>query len=148
MPRYTATSVLFRPEEFVDTKFDDKGIKAAFANQFAAFVERGFPNHIFTRTFYERLSNTFGHIAHYNQGGFWAEFFDTPADRKRFVEVCLNHIPAGDPKYCYSDVEAALQKWMRSQRVLETVTSLLDATVEEAEWAELARLLAKYGMPR
>lgn len=144
MPRYTATSVLFEPTQFKDTQYDDAATKAAFANQFAAFVERGFPHHLFTRTFYERLSNTFGHIAHYNRGGFWAEFFDTPEDRKRFVEVCLNHIPAGDPKYCYSDVEAALQKWMRGQKVLEAVTAQLTGEVERRERAELARLKAKY----
>lgn len=144
MSKKRAASVLFKPEEFRDTKYDDAATKAAFANQFAAFVEKGFPNHLFTRTFYERLSNTFGHIAHYNMGGFWAEFFDTLGDRKRFVEVCLLWIPAGDPKYCYSDVEGALQRWMRRERVLETLTEQLNASVEAAERAQLAMLRLKY----
>lgn len=144
MSKHRAASRLFEPEEFADTRFDDRDTKAAFANQFAAFVEKGFPKHLFTRSFYERLIHTFGHIAHYNRDGFWAEFFETPEDRKRFVEACLNWIPVGDPGYCYSDVERALQKWMREQRVPQTAAACLDHEVERRERAELARLKAKY----
>lgn len=144
MGKRRAASVLFKPEEFRDTKYDDAATKAAFANQFAAFVEKGFPNHLFTRTFYERLMSMFGHIAHYNQGGFWDHWFDTLADRKRFVEVCLLWTPCGDPQHCYSDVEGALQRWMRRERVLETLTEQLNASVEAAERAQLAMLRLKY----
>lgn len=37
------------------------------------FIDSGFKQTLFTKKLYPELSNTFGHIAHYNQGGFWVE---------------------------------------------------------------------------
>jgi hypothetical protein len=55
----------FLPSEFVSTKFSTAADKADFGNAFLHFIESGWKETLFTKTFYNRLSNTFGHIAHY-----------------------------------------------------------------------------------
>ena len=99
----------------------------------------------FTDRFYRRLSNTFGHIAHYNRGGFWAEFFTTTADKVRFLEQTLLHPCYGDPAWTYSDVERALQEWLRACGLLDRYRQKLAEETEAAERSELARLQEKYG---
>ena len=67
----------FDPSEFTPTKWATTQDKATFAKQFVRFVESDFAAKHFTDKFYRRLSNTFGHIAHYNRGGFWDTFIRT-----------------------------------------------------------------------
>jgi hypothetical protein len=55
----------FLPSEFVPTKFSTAADKADFGNAFLHFIESEWKETLFTKTFYNRLSNTFGHIAHY-----------------------------------------------------------------------------------
>jgi hypothetical protein len=55
----------FVPSEFVPTKFSTAADKAEFGNAFLHFIESEWKETLFTKTFYNRLSNTFGHIAHY-----------------------------------------------------------------------------------
>jgi hypothetical protein len=40
-------------------------VKAEFANKLCKFIAADFKETLFTKTLYSRLSNTFGHIAHY-----------------------------------------------------------------------------------
>ena len=87
-----------------------------FAQQFVRFVESDFAAKHFNDRFYRRLSNTFGHIAHYNRAGFWEVFFTTTADKVRFLEQTLQHPCYGDPAWTYSDVERALQQWLHDFR--------------------------------
>jgi hypothetical protein len=61
MPKITQR---FRADQFTPTQFDSAAVKAEFANRLAEFIERDFPQHLFTKAFYRRLSMTFGHIAH------------------------------------------------------------------------------------
>lgn len=135
----------FNPTEFTPTEWDGAQDKAAFAKQFIRFVQSDFAAQRFTDKFYRRLSNTFGHIAHYNRGGFWAEFFTTTADKVRFLEMTLRHPCYGDPAWTYSDVERALQAWLRADETLERYRQRLAEESEAGERAELARLQAKYG---
>ena len=58
----------FLPSEFVPTKFSTATDKADFGNAFLHFIESEWKETLFTKTFYNRLSNTFGHIAHYVEG--------------------------------------------------------------------------------
>jgi hypothetical protein len=130
--------------QFTPTQWDTAQDKVAFAKQFVRFVESDFAAKHFTDKFYRRLSNTFGHIAHYNRSGFWSEFFTTTADKVRFLEQTLQHPCYGDPAWTYSDVERALQSWLQADGTLERYRHGLADETETAERAELARLQQKY----
>ncbi len=134
----------FDPSQFTPTKWDTAKDKAAFAKQFVRFVQSGFAAKHFTDRFYRRLSNTFGNIAHYNRAGFWETFFTSTADMVRFLEHTLQHPCYGDPAWTYSDVERALQAWLRADGTLERYRQRLAEETEAAERTELARLQAKY----
>jgi len=129
---------------FTPTRWDTAQDKAAFAKQFVRFVQSDFAAKHFTDKFYRRLSNTFGMIAHYNRGGFWSEFFTSTADTLRFLEQCLQHPCYGDPAWTYSDVERALQAWLREDGTLDRYRRRVTEETETAERAELARLQQKY----
>jgi hypothetical protein len=129
--------------DFTPTQWDTAQDKAAFARQFVRFVQSDFAAKHFKDKFYRRLSNTFGHIAHYNRGGFWAEFFTTTADKVRFLEH-LQHPCYGDPGWTYSDVEQALQAWLRADGTLERYRQRLAEETDVGKRAELARLQQKY----
>lgn len=137
----------FEASQFTPTKWDSAEDKAAFANKLAAFIAKGFPRSAFTKKLYTHLSNTFGHIAHYDIHGFWAEYFTTDADKIRFVHNILRHGNYGDPAYTYCDVEAAVADWLGSSTILAGLMATRRSAIEAAERAELARLLAKYGVP-
>ena len=130
---------------FTPTQWDTAQDKAAFAKQFVRFVRSEFAAKHFTEKFYRRLSNTFGHIAHYNRGGFWEEFFTATADKVRFLEQALQHPCYGDPAWTYSDVERALQAWLEADCTLERYRKRSAAETEAVERGELARLQQKYG---
>jgi len=65
----------FYPVDFIATQHSSASDKAKFANHFVRFVESGYRRTLFFKWFYTRLSMTFGHIAHYNIDGFYAEWF-------------------------------------------------------------------------
>lgn len=135
----------FTADRFTATKFSDAEEKAKFAKQFIKFVQWDFSKKQFSKAFYQRLSMTFGHIAHYNQGGFFEEFFTTTEGKVRFLRQSLAHPCWGDPTFNYSDVERALQAWLRHYHVMEKYEQLLAEEMEAEEKATLARLQAKYG---
>ena len=116
-----------------------------FATQFVRFVQSNFAARHFTDKFYRRLCNTFGFIAHYNRGRFWSEFFTSTADKVRFLEQTLQHPCYGDPGWTYSDVERAVQAWLRADGTFERYRQLLADEIEAGERTELARLQTKYG---
>jgi hypothetical protein len=55
----------FLPSEFQPTKFSTGQDKADFGNAFLHFVESEWVRTAFTKSFYNRLSMCFSHIAHY-----------------------------------------------------------------------------------
>ena len=142
---------LFAAEQFVDfdTKNGDSAVdKAKFANHFVRFVESDFKETLFPKWFYNRLSMTFGHIAHFNQGGFYATFFASTRDKVEFLRQTINpwtHF-AGDPHFTYVDVERKLAEWVKAEGLLEKYQKQLEEDVERHERAELARLQAKYSV--
>jgi len=85
--------------------------KAKFGNHFVRFLLKGCPLTLFHKWFYTRLSMTFGHIAHYNRGGFYAKWFETHEDRTNFIQHTLQHGCYGQPEYTCCDVERAIQSW-------------------------------------
>jgi hypothetical protein len=143
-PYTGATAMTFDPSQFTPTQWSTAEEKASFAKQFVRFVESDFAAKHFTDRFYRRLSNTFGHIANYNRGGFWATFFTTTADKVQFLEQTLQHPCYGDPVWTFSDIERALQAWLRADGTLERYQQRLAEETEAAERAELSRLQKKY----
>jgi len=103
---------LFKSTDFTATQWDDAEQKAKFANHFVRFVQADFPQSLFPKWFYTRLSMTFGHIAHYNQLGFWETYFTTLDDKIAFLEYTMQGGGYGDSTYTYSDVEKAIQSWL------------------------------------
>ena len=135
----------FDAAQFIPTQWNTAEDKLAFAKQFVRFVKSGFSAQHFTDKFYRRLSNTFGHIAHYNRGGFWDTFFTTTADKVQFLEQCLQWPCYGDPAWTYCDVERALQAWLRDDGALNRHRQKLAEEIEAAERAQLDCLQRKYG---
>ena len=134
----------FTAKKFTPTKWDDGQTKATFARQFVKFVESDFDQRLFSQAFYRRLSMTFGHIAHFNRQGFFETFFTTTADKVRFLRMPLAHPCFGDPAFTYSDVERALQGWLRESGILAKYEQRLADETEAGERTELERLKAKY----
>lgn len=105
--------------KYTATQFDTAEDKAKFERQFKRFVLSGFKRFHFHNWFYQRLSNCFGHIAHYDKAGFYEQFFTTPQGKLQFLRMTAEHDCVGDPRFTYSDVEKELQDWVRSSGLVE-----------------------------
>lgn len=77
--------------------------------------------------------------------GFFETFFSTTEGKVHFLRMTLAHPCYGDPAWTYSDVERALQSWLRENDVLAKYEARLIAETEAAERAVLARFQVKYG---
>lgn len=133
--------------QFTSTEFDDAATKAKFGNRLLRFIAEDFPKQMWNKAFYKRLSMTFGHIAHYNEHGFWGTFFDSRRDKIDFLGQTQSYPCWGDPAFTYSDVEKVVVKRLKDSGALAHHKALLAQNVETAERAEYARLAAKYGPP-
>jgi hypothetical protein len=130
---------------YTATKFDTVENKEKFEKHFKRFVEKGFPETLFNKKFYTQMSNMRGHIAHYNQCGFYDAQFSTPERRADFLQHWTNDVVYGDPDYTWSDVERVLAAWLKEHPEYEQRERTAHSTsVEQAERAELKRLSAKY----
>jgi len=58
----------FLPSDFTATKFSTAADKAEFGNTLLRFIDSEWASALFTKSFYNRLSMCFGHIAHYVEG--------------------------------------------------------------------------------
>ena len=56
---------------FTPTKWDTAEDKEKFANHFVRFVNSGYKHKLFYKWFYQRLSNTFHHIARHPLLEWW-----------------------------------------------------------------------------
>lgn len=130
--------------EFIPTAHSTAADKQEFARHFVSFVSNDFNRRLFTKAFYNRLSMCFGHIAHYNQEGFWHTWFESTAKRLDFLRNVLTYTCPGWPSYTYCDVEKFLQVWLKRSGLVEQYQQKLSEETERAERAELARLQAKY----
>ena len=64
------TRQVFSASRFIATQHSTADEKARFCNWFVRFVLGGFARSVFKAQFYRRLSNIFGHVAHYDETGF------------------------------------------------------------------------------
>jgi hypothetical protein len=134
----------FLPSEFVPTKFSTAQDKAEFGNTFLHFIESEWARTAFSKSFYNRLSMCFSHIAHYDAAGFYATWFTTDADRLRFLQHTLAWPCWGDPEYNFCDVERAIQQEIRKRNYLARYELRTAEAVRSREMETLKRLEAKY----
>ena len=137
-------SAYFQPGMFVPSKHSDANEKASFANNLMDFVESGFEERKFTKALYQRLTLSYGFIAHYNREGFWSEYFTRSEDKAEFLARILRHPCHGDPDFTYSDVEKAVQARIRHMGFHGYYAQMADREREYAERALLTSLQAKY----
>jgi hypothetical protein len=142
--KYTELSK-FTPAQFTATEFSTGEDKAKFCNQFVRFVESDFSFTLFPKWFYSRLSMTFGHIAHYNQHGFFNTWCERTYDKYSFLARIANHKPCGDPRYTYSDAERFIAEYVQDSGLVEKYQQQVASETETRERAQLAVLKAKYG---
>ncbi len=134
----------FLPSNFVPTKFSTNADKADFGNAFLHFIESEWKRTLFTEKFYNRLSNTFGHIAHYDRATFYSTWFTCDADRLRFIERSLEWPCWGDAEFTFCDVERALQREIRRRNYVAHYELKAADSSRSSEMAILERLEAKY----
>ena len=104
---------IFTEDQFIATRWQTTQDKAHFANQLVAFIESGYKISKFNRAFYSRLSQCFGFIAHYNKAGFYAEYFEDLSGQLNFRDRIRLWRCYGSPDCTYSDVERAVQAYLR-----------------------------------
>lgn len=104
---------------FVATNWEPAAMKADFAKRFAGFVQSDFSEMEFSEILYVRLALSFGLLAQYNRNGFFETHFSTIERKVSFLRTILAHPCCGDPTLTYSDVERALQCWLRQAEILE-----------------------------
>ena len=76
----------FGSQQFTATQWSTADDKAQFGNQLLRFTDEGFPQSLFTKTLYNRLSQCFQHIAHHDLHGFYGTWFAAPGDQARFLD--------------------------------------------------------------
>jgi hypothetical protein len=134
----------FLPAEFVPTKFSTAQDKADFGNMFLHFIESEWAWTAFSKSFYNRLSMCFSHIAHGDRTGFYKTWFTSDANRLRFLEHTLRWPCWGDPEYTFCDVERAIQQEIRKRNYQARYELRVAEAVRFSEIETLSRLEAKY----
>jgi len=138
------TTPAFVAADFVPTQCDTAEQKAKFANTLMRFIADDFPRSKFNKAFYQRLSNTFGHIAHYDLVGFYEHFFLTAEDKLEFLEQCVTWPCHGDPTCTYSDVERAVVARLTQSQIVAIFSSQITVERRRRELALLSELKARY----
>jgi hypothetical protein len=137
----------FDAAQFVATQWNTAADKAAFGNTYLHFIETEWKRSLFTKGFYQRLSNCFGHIAHYGQHQFYETWFTCDKDRLEFLRNTLAWPCWGDRTFTYSDVERAIKQQVRARNYLALYELRATEELRDAEMAVLVGLEAKYRSP-
>jgi hypothetical protein len=140
------TTPAFNAAEFTPTQWARAEDKAKFSNTLMKFIANEFQRQSFTKPLYQRLSNSFGHIAHRNLDGFYGAFFERDTDKVVFLEQTLSWPHFGDPTFTFSDVERAVKRRLRAAKVIDIFRLLEADATRRRELATLARLQQKYGV--
>ena len=105
---------------------------------FRKFVEGGYDRKRFTKDLYRALYlSSFGFIAHYDLGGFYAARFGGWAERVETLTQVLERTALGP-------FEEAAQGLVRREGLLDEARRASASELEAVERAELARLKAKW----
>jgi hypothetical protein len=143
------TASEFQMQDFTSTKWATAEDKAKIANKLTRFILGGFEQTAFTKAMYQRLSNMFGHIAHYNLHGFYEVWFADIKACRNWAEHITNSWLAGigDPQFTWSDFEQVLIQWMKDNRIAEQLNEMYRLDVEQNELKLLQTLQRKYAAP-
>jgi uncharacterized damage-inducible protein DinB len=136
-------SPLLDASSFTGTRFNDAASKAQFGNKLLTFIAEGFPETRF-KPLYQRLSQTFGHIAHCDQYGFWSHFFAHTEGRIEFLEQTTQHPCYGAPEHTFSDVEWVVRQRVCEAPLLEAYRAARAAEITSAERELLCHLQVKH----
>jgi hypothetical protein len=137
----------FVATQFVPTEWNSAADKAAFGNTFLHFIESEWKQTLFTKGFYRRLSNCFGHIAHYDMYGFYGTWFACDKDRLAFLKNAKRWPCHGDPKFTFSDVERVLRQQILGRNYIALYEVRAAEELRLAEMTILRSLEAKYRTP-
>ena len=144
----------FTSENLVPTKWNSAENKAKWLNQLADFVRSDFKESKFTKALYNRLSLTFGHIAHYNQYGFYGTWFEDAGKRLNWLYYIQEQMCYGDPEWTWSDAEKQFLAWLKSEegnfyirRAMEAHNTELRASAK-AQIANATAVLEKLDGPQ
>ena len=137
----------FLPSDFTATKFSTAEDKAEFGNTLLRFIESEWASALFTKSFYNRLSMCFAHIANYNRTQFYEEWFSSLAAQVRFLKHTLRFPCYGDPEYTFSDVERAIQREIGSRNYLARYELRLAEEQQASDLAMLRQLESKSRTP-
>jgi hypothetical protein len=137
----------FLPSDFTATKFSTAVDKAEFGNTLLRFIESEWASALFTKSFYNRLSMCFSHIANYNRTQFYEEWFSSLAAQVRFLKHMLRFPCYGDPEYAFSDVERAIQREIVNRNYLARYELRLAEEQQATDLALLRQLESKYRTP-
>lgn len=137
----------FEAQSFIPTRFSSAEEEAKFGNTFLHFIASDWKESLFTKSFYNRLSTCFGHIAHFDRNGFIATWFTCERHRFDFIRHTLAWPCYGKPEHTFCDVEAAIQVEVRKRDYLELYRMRSDEELRSAEMALLERLEGKYRKP-
>ena len=137
----------FLPSHFTATKFSTAAEKAEFGNTLLRFIESEWAPALFTKSFYNRLSMCFGHIAHYCRSQFYDEWFSSASAQVQFLKHTLRFLCYGDPEYTFSDVERAIQREIVNRNYLSRYELRLAEEQQATDLALLRQLEGKYRTP-
>jgi hypothetical protein len=141
MAKYkTFTADQFQPMQTWYTAQD----KADYGNALLRFIESDFNENLFTKKLYNHLNSSFGHIAHYNQAGFYDVWFSSLARRVDWLHHITDAPVFGSPAYTRSDVELAIKKEITERGYLAKYEAKLAEAIKASELAILKALQAKY----
>ena len=137
----------FHASQFVATQWNSADDKAVFGNTYLHFIESEWKRSLFTKGFYQRLSNCFGHIAHYDQHQFYETWFTCDKDRLEFLSNTIAWPCWGDPTFTYSDVERAIKQQVCARTYVGFYELKAAEELRSAEMRVLAHLETKYRPP-
>ena len=100
---------------FTPTQWGSAGDKEKFLKHFWRFRRSGYKKSLFYKWFYIQLSMMFGHIAHYNQYGFFEEKFNNSQKIAEFEQNIRTWVIYGDPAFTYSDVAREIQQTLNAR---------------------------------
>ena len=135
------------PARFIPTQWSSAEDKAQFGDRLLRFIADDCPERLFTKSLYQRLNLSFGHIAHYNRAGFYDYFFSDRHGRIEFLDQTSSFRCYGDPAFTFSDLERAVVGRLRRSGILDWQRRLLTQETAAREKTLLAALLAKHGAP-
>jgi hypothetical protein len=127
---------------FTDTQFMTAKEKELVVKDWERFLKGGLKEPQFTRRLYQHLHLHCCFICHYSQSGFFAEYFQSGPDTKRFFEYFIENTERFAGASEYDDVNTAMrevyQRYKEAilqnvQQDISTKLTLLENCIKKAK---------------